>query len=494
MNEEAAKLLRSRDWRLRNLYYIRDKSGNRVLFKPNDEQEKLFKSIRRRELILKSRQLGITTGYAILWLDTCLFSPNIKVGIIAHTKDDAKVIFREKIKFAYDNLPPDLRAAVGLDKLDTEEIVLGNGSSIRVSVSFRSGTVQILHITEFGYVCAKEPQRAEEIVTGAMQAVPKEGFIIMESTAKGRSGAFYDLVQEAEKRPPTEVLDWRLTFLPWWEHPEYAIESSSFKLYEHETNYILELQKKIGKAITPQQAIWWATKYRELGENMFSENPSTPEEAFKQSVEGAYYKRQMLDAWQQTRIMELPIEPGLSVDTWWDLGMADAMAICFVQRYGGWIHLIDYYENSGEGLAHYADYLHKWREKNRVIYGRHVGPHDLGVRELGTGETRLERARQLGIAFDVAPRMSLDDGIESVRNLLPKCRFDAIRCEKLIKSLETYRKEWDDRLGRWKDKPFHGPESHAADAFRYGATVFGRMQRAGAPSIQREVKKVRWTL
>lgn len=491
---DVAKLLKNRDWRLRNLYYIRDKDGNRVLFKPNEEQEKLFSSVHKRTLILKSRQLGITTGYCIMWLDLAMFSNNLKIGIIAHTKDDAKVIFRDKIKFAYDNLPPDLKAAVGLDKLDTEEIVLGNGSSIRVSVSFRSSTTQILHITEFGYVCAKEPQRAEEIVTGAMQSVPKQGYIIMESTAKGRSGAFYDMVNEAQKKPPESQLDWKLIFLPWWQHPEYAIDDPRFQLYEHETNYILELQKKIGQAITPQQANWWARKYRELGENMFSENPSTPEEAFRQSVEGAYYKQQMLQAWQQKRVIDLPIETGLAVDTWWDLGMADAMAIVFVQRFGGWINVIDYYENSGEGLAHYVDYLHKWRDKNKVIFNRHIGPHDLGVRELGTGETRLERARQLGIVFDVAPRLNLDDGIEAVRNILPKCRFDAIRCEKLVKSLESYRKEWDDRLGRWKDKPFHGPESHAADAVRYGATVFGRMQRAGAPALQREVKRVKWTL
>lgn len=486
--------LKDRNWRLRHLYYIRDKDGNRVLFKPNEEQEKLFKSLHKRELILKSRQLGITTGYCILWLDAALFSPNLKIGIIAHTKDDAKVIFRDKIKFAYDNLPPDLKQAVGLDKLDTEEIIFGNGSSIRVSVSFRSGTVQVLHVTEYGIVCAKEPGRADEIKTGAMQAVPKQGIIVVESTAKGRSGDFYDMVMESQKEKELGSLDWRLTFLPWWEHPEYAIDDPKFRLYDHERDYITELQKKIGKAITVEQAVWWARKFRELGDNMFSEYPATPEEAFKQSVEGAYYKRQMLDAWQQKRITEFPIEQGLAVDTWWDLGMADAMAIVFVQRYGGWLRIVDYYENTGEGLAHYVDYLHKWREKHKIVYQRHIGPHDLSVRELGTGETRLERARQLGLVFDVAPRLNLDDGIESVRNMLPRCQFDAIRCEKLIKSLETYRKEWDDKHGRWKDKPFHGPESHAADAVRYGATVFGRMQRAGAPAPQREVRRTKWTV
>ncbi len=491
MSDAAAKL-RDRNWRLRNLYYIRDKDGNKVLFAPNWAQQQAYENLSLRNLDLKVRQLGITTGYCILWLDMCLFTPNMKVGIIAHTKDDAKKIFRDKIKFAWDNLPPDLRAAVGIDKLDTEEIVFGNGSEIRVSVSFRSGNVNVLHITEMGYICAKEPQRAEEIVTGALQALPKNGVGVVESTAKGQDGWFYTTVMQA-MRDQGDERDWRLTFLPWWKHPEYEINTPNFKLYEHETDYILNLQKKIGQPIRPEQAIWWARKFRELGENMHSEYPSTPEEAFARSIEGAYYKTQMLDAWQQKRIMELPIEPGLSVDTWWDLGMADSMAIIFVQRYGGWLHIVDCYENSGEGLAHYADYLHKWRDKNKVIYGRHVGPHDLAVRELGTGETRLERARQLGINFDVAPRLKLDDGIESVRNMLPKCRFDAVRCEKLIKSLETYRKERDERLGRWKDTPFHGPESHFCDAARYGATVFGRMQRSGAP-VAREVKKVKWTL
>ena len=153
--------------------------------------------------------------------------------------------------------------------------------------------------------------------------------------------------------------------------------------------------------------------------------------------------------------IELPggaLIPTLGLDIW------------FIQRVGNEIHAVDYYETSGESLAHYADVL----EERGYAYSRHVAPHDIQARELGTGKSRLEVANELGIDFEVAPKLEVDHGIESVRNYLPHCYFDREKCKVGLDALRQYRKQWDDKNQVFKNKPLHDWCSHAADAFRYG--------------------------
>ena len=160
----------------------------------------------------------------------------------------------------------------------------------------------------------------------------------------------------------------------------------------------------------------------------------------------------------------IPVEEHVGVETWWDLGIGDSTAIWFAQRVGEEVHLIDYYENSGESLAHYAEVL----EDKNYNYERHIAPHDIQARELGTGKSRLEVANDLGIDFEVAPKLEVDHGIESVRNALPHCWFDREKCKLGLDALRQYRKQWDEKNQVFKNKPLHDWCSHAADAFRYG--------------------------
>ena len=182
-------------------------------------------------------------------------------------------------------------------------------------------------------------------------------------------------------------------------------------------------------------------------------------------VEGAYYAK-LLTA---ERITRVPIETSLQVHTFWDLGVGDSTAIWFVQKYGKEIRVINYYENNGEGLPHYINMLHDFRSKHNIVYGRHTAPHDIQVRELTTGKSRKETAQKLGIEFVVAPNLSIDDGIEAVRNTLPICYFDKERCEQGIDALRNYRKEFDEKRQVWKSYPLHDWTSHGSDAFRYFA-------------------------
>lgn len=189
--------------------------------------------------------------------------------------------------------------------------------------------------------------------------------------------------------------------------------------------------------------------------------------SFAAGVRGAYYAS-IIDALDgQGRIRSIPVDPALPVHTAWDLGMDDATAIWFfqVEPSGDW-RMVDYYDNSGEGLSHYAHVL----QERGYLYGRHIAPHDIRVRELGTGISRLETAAALGIKFDVAPALPLADGIGAVRLKLPRMWFDAERCSHGVRALRAYRKVWRSKEEVYSDRPLHDWTSHSADAMRYAVT------------------------
>jgi hypothetical protein len=185
--------------------------------------------------------------------------------------------------------------------------------------------------------------------------------------------------------------------------------------------------------------------------------------SFDAPLVGSYYGNAMARLLADNKITAVPYEPRLEVHTSWDLGMGDSTSIIFFQRHGGEIRIIDYYESSGEGLAHYVKIL----KEKEYIYGEHIAPHDIQVREMGTGKSRLEVARELGIRFRVAANLRIDDGIEAVRTTLPKCFFDEKKCSHLIEALRQYRKDFDEKNKVFRDRPLHDWTSHPADAMRY---------------------------
>ena len=178
---------------------------------------------------------------------------------------------------------------------------------------------------------------------------------------------------------------------------------------------------------------------------------------------GAYYGKQLQQAEQDKRIGNVPYETELGVETWWDLGIGDSTAIWFTQSIGREVRVIDYYEASGEGFPHYAKVL----QGKPYVYSHHHAPHDIEVRELGSGRSRRETALSLGITFQVVPNISVEDGIEAGRSILSRCWFDKVKCERGLNALASYHKDWDDKLKTWRSQPKHDWASHAADAFRY---------------------------
>lgn len=203
---------------------------------------------------------------------------------------------------------------------------------------------------------------------------------------------------------------------------------------------------------------------RERAEGIMSEDLIQQEyfTSFDMGVEGAYYAKYMDKMRVDGRIGDVPWEPGFKVNTAWDLGVRDSTTIIFFQSVGTTIRIIDCYENSKEGLDHYAKVL----AAKPYVYGKHIAPHDISVKELGSGMTRLEKARQLGIKFIIADNISIVDGIEAVRSNLNKVWIDQ-KCSGLIKALENYRQEFDVKNRTYKSFPLHNWASHFADGFRY---------------------------
>lgn len=189
--------------------------------------------------------------------------------------------------------------------------------------------------------------------------------------------------------------------------------------------------------------------------------------SFSAPLQGAYYEKQMNQVRDDGRITKVAHEPMLPVHTAWDLGVNDSTVIwCFQVPKDGQPRMIDYLEATGEGLAFYAKELDQKAHKHNWTFGTHYGPHDLAQRDIGTGKTRLETARELGIRFTLVPKGEIEDGIEACRQLIPKCWFDEKKTERGILCLKSYRKEWDERLKVYRNKPRHDEFSHGADAFR----------------------------
>lgn len=195
---------------------------------------------------------------------------------------------------------------------------------------------------------------------------------------------------------------------------------------------------------------------------MLREFPSTPEEAFFASTESSYYAKEIVKTKQEGRITKVTHDVYLDCYTSWDLGIGDASAIWIFQVIKQEIHLIDYIEDSGKPLTHYIKLL----KDLPYTFEKHFVPHDAGARELSSGLSRAEVAQNLGMTFTIVSRLSVQEGIDAVKNILSRCWFDETKCAKGLLALESYKKKWNKSRGCWDEKPLHDNASHGADAFR----------------------------
>lgn len=274
-------------------------------------------------------------------------------------------------------------------------------------------------LDEFGL---QPPNIFSEVLRPALS--DRQGWALFMGTPAGKN-QFYDVIQQA-KHDPT------------WYHAEFKAS---------QTGYVAPAE--LESARKDMTADEYAQEY---------------ECSFEAAIKGAIYVAELSAARAQGRITTVPIDPILPVHTVWDLGVGDATAIWFCQVLrSGEVRIVDYYEASDEGLPHYAQVL----TAKSYTYGQHWAPFDIEVKELGSGRSRLEVAKSLGIAFKIVPQVGVEDGIHAARMLLPRCWFDATRCAPGLEALQHYRRDYNTRLNEFKPTPVHDWASHGADAFRY---------------------------
>lgn len=272
------------------------------------------------------------------------------------------------------------------------------------------------------------PRVWTEILVPALS--DRRGWAVFIGTPQGRD-KFYDICMEAESKGKLKKSDWF-----------YAIHKAS------ETGLIS--QEELDSAAEKMSPEEYAQEF---------------ECSWTAAIRGAYYGDLMQKLDEKKQICSVPWEPTVPVHTVWDLGMDDSTAIWFYQQVGKEVRIIDFYEGSGNGLDHYVKHL----SKQEYVYGEHWFPHDVKVRELGTGKSRLETLRSLGVRGRVVPQHQVEDGIQAVRNILPRCWFDENRCKSGVEALRQYRHEYDDKREVYRNTPLHDWTSHAADSFRYVA-------------------------
>jgi len=460
-------------WRINSgLYQIIDAQGEVVPFKMNDAQEDLYEQLWYWNLILKGRQQGFSTFAGILALDQVLWNETFRTGIIAQTLPDCVNLFRNKIEKPYLALPEDLRQRVGKVRSNATELVLGNGSSVKVGMSMRGDTLNFLHVSEFGKICKEFPQRAREIVTGAFKTLAVGQLLMVESTAEGE-GTYKEFCDEAMARDaagiPLTQMDFRLHFFPWWRKagnrldPEHVAIDANFQLYFD------ELETKHGvPPLDAWQKAWYVKTAGILKGDMHREEPSYPEEAFKSHIKGAIYGAEMVWLRKHNRITTVPWQSDLPVHTFWDFGVStnNETTIWLHQKNGAADCFIGYYEKAGKGLKHFVDYL----QELGYTWGTHFLPHDANARIQGDDEeayTRKDMLEKLGLKNCViVPRVKdVDNGIELTAARMTSCYIDAEACADGIKALDNYVRKYDKQRDAFT-KPLHNWASNGSDSFR----------------------------
>jgi hypothetical protein len=472
-----------------------DDEGELLPFKPNRAQRRLMSRLWHRNVILKARQLGFTTLIAIMWLDHALFNKNQRCGIIAQDREAAEVIFRDKVKLAYENLPEELQRAMPLARKSATEILFAhNNSSVRVATSMRSGTIHRLHISEFGKICAKYPEKAKEVILGSIPAVPLDGITVIESTAEGQDGDYYKITNRAMAHADSgKVLtqrDYRFHFFPWWQEPSYRIDSGDVVLTDDDNLYFAGVEASLDIKLDLGQRRWYvATRDEDFSgepEKMWQEYPSTPLEAFQVSTEGTYFAIQLRQARKDKRIGFFPHVDGVPVNTFWDIGGSDGTAIWFHQRIGAEDRMIDFEEAWDQPYSYFG---RKMQERG-YLWGRHYLPHDAGHKRqkkdvMSAPIDELE-ALKVGGKWEIVPRVDdVNHGIQLTRKQFSTLTFNEATCKAGLVHLGAYRKTWNEKMGIWMDEPRHDEHSEAADALRQMGQGYTPPGRASTRKVKR---------
>ncbi len=489
--ESFAKLIASKEWRLRNLYLILDEEGNMKPLAMRPEQETFLRERHSLNFVPKARKLGMSTIILLDYLDDCVFNPNRSCGHIDLKDVDA----HDKLqiaRFAWLNGPnhPDENIA-GLWRIIHEENPLvgdsagalewSNGSRQTAGVSYTGKTPQKLHVSEYGPIAAQFPKKAAEIKRGSMNAVPITGTQDVETTMEGgRFGECYHIFKIGLKAAggPLTALDWKIHFFPWQNHPSYRLPGHVPR--EADTiKYFKEIRERHGIDIPLDRQAWFEVKKRTQGEDMFQQFPTIVEECDMAVVAGQILTG-MTGLRNKGRIREFEKEANLPLFTFWDLGASDNSAGWLIQPCGKDDNWLDWTAGEGMGAKGVADVIHAWENRHGAIL-HHFVPHDARITDKGSGKTYLAQLIEAGVpAHRVTVVNRTPDvwvGINELRALLPRAYFHArtdvdLRSEtgasipSGVGRLEGYRRTPQTAAGAIRVMPFPDICAHTADAAR----------------------------
>lgn len=397
----------------------------KIPYKPRALQAEMHQNVKRWNVLVMHRRFGKTVWAVNHLIKHCLTCelPRPRVAFVAPTFAQAKRIAWDYVKYYAGVIP-------GVSFNETElRCDFPNGGRLMLLSAENPDALRGIYLDlcvfdEFGM---QNPRVWNEVVRPALS--DRQGGAVFLGTPAGHNH-FFDLLEQAKAEEANGSDQWY----------HNVVKASQSEIVPEEE---LDAARSM---MTPEQ---YEQEY---------------ECSFTAAIIGAYYGNLLSDADDDGRITKVPYDPAYPVHTAWDLGINDSTAIWFAQTFrGGAVHVIDYYENSGVGLDHYAEIL---RQKD-YHWGDHLAPHDIEVRELGSGKSRLEIAFGLGIRFKVIPRMKIIDGINAARMMLPKCYFDRDKTHEGVEMLRQYRQEFDEKKKVFRDHPRHDFTSHAADAFRY---------------------------
>ena len=473
----------SKKWRLNNLYRIIDKNANSIPLHLNPMQSDVLDNLHTRNLILKGRQIGMSTFAVLYLLDTVLFNENISAGIVSYSLEHAQHIFKKIIGHALDTLPKEIRHLSGVLSRSAREISFNNGSSLRVDTTLRGGSYPLVLVSEFGKTCARNPLKAEEVITGTLQSVPKNGSIIIESTAEGSDGFFCDLVNSATLRGNDNLneMEYRLFFYPWFSDENNAITTAHEPIFDPKQN---DYFKKIDpqNKLTLAQKHWYCQQEALLGDRIKREFPSNISEAFASSSDAYYFGEAINEAYNTNRCLYTSIYDALlPVYVAMDIGVNDLTVMVFFQIAHGEVRIIDYYEDNNKGVDFYAKFL---LQDKKYLYHTIFLPHDSTKRDpLDTTNTYERDFRRLfsstGTRFHVLKRIDKQISISHAKIMINRCVFNISRVKSFLDQLSKYRKKWNEQQGRYVEDPQHNEASNFGDCFQYVSQAVAHIETAG---------------
>lgn len=432
--------------------------------------------------VIKSRRLGISTLVGTYQADCSLFWRGYRGTLIDQKQEDATKKMVEIIRFAVDSVDPAILARYIFDKRNDSELrirlISETESQDRVifaTTGARGGDCSLLHVSEWGPISAIDPERSNEIRSGAFPAARKGRRVVETTWYGGRSGDLWELVKPIMDGNPNA--EGHIEFFPWHNDP-HAVRSDG-EITKEIANYFAALSKDLGKQFTREQMLWYAAKKLEQGMYIKREYPSTLEEALSVPMPGSIYGALIDKLRGQKRIQVFPADTQFPAYTFWDIGMSDFGCIWLVQFVGRDILLLDYVSRTGKNAAWYVGWVREKEREHGVTVRDNYMPHDAAARDKGTGKTYADTAKDAGLEKIRIVHRTPDIwlGINELRSLLPRCYIHAVNCAFTYEDetitipsgldcLDNYHSKEETTGGVIREEPVHDQYSHGASALR----------------------------